>query len=74
MNKHFCHFAALLTSFVHRADFLTAINYHCHPMDYWISGLMDCCKSKSYAKITIWEESEMPILKFFLKSSIYGFS
>jgi hypothetical protein len=46
----------------------------CRPMDYWIAGLMDCCKSKSYAKITIWEKSEMPILKFSLKSSIYGFS
>jgi hypothetical protein len=43
-------------------------------MDYWIAGLMDCCKSKSYAKITIWEKSEMPILEFFLKSSINAFS
>ncbi len=47
-------------------------------MDYWIAGLMDifaleyCCKSKSYAKITIWEKSEMPILEFFLKSNIYA--
>jgi hypothetical protein len=43
-------------------------------MDYWIAGLMDCCKSKSYAKINIWEKIKMPILKFFLKFSIYGFS
>ncbi len=43
-------------------------------MDYWIAGLMDCCKLESYAKITIWGKSEMTILKFFLKSNIYGFS
>jgi hypothetical protein len=43
-------------------------------MDYWIAGLMDCCKSKSYGKINMWEKFKMPILKFFLKSSIYGFS
>ncbi len=43
-------------------------------MDYWIAGLMDRCKSQSYAKINIWEKSGMPILKFFLKSNIYGFS
>jgi hypothetical protein len=42
-------------------------------MDYWIAGLMDCCKSKSYAKNTIWEKSEMPVPKFFLKSNIYVF-
>jgi hypothetical protein len=46
---------------------------HCRPMDYWIAGLMDCCKSKSYAEITIWEKSEMPIQKLFLKSIIDGF-
>jgi hypothetical protein len=43
-------------------------------MDYWIAGLMDCCKSKSYAEITMWGKSEMSILKIFLKSIAYGFS
>lgn len=42
-------------------------------MDYWIAGLTDYSKSKSYAKNTIWEKFGMPILKFFLKSSIYVF-
>jgi hypothetical protein len=46
---------------------------HYHPMDYWIAGLLDCCKSKSYEKITIWEKSKTPIMKFFLKSNFYGF-
>jgi hypothetical protein len=31
-------------------------NIHYRPRDYWIAGLMDYCKSKSYAKKTIWEK------------------
>jgi hypothetical protein len=32
-------------------------------MDYWIAGLMDCCKAKTYAKQIALEKSKMPIKK-----------
>ncbi len=61
------------------------IIFQYHTLDYWIArlrkettawhtGLMDCCKSKSYARITIWGKLKIPIMKFSLQYNIYGFS
>jgi len=40
---------------------------HCHPMDYWIAGLMDCCKSKDLYNMKHMRKIKNAYLYFLLK-------